>query len=244
MKGLFLSAIMAVVYCLISAGQTESTIPHLSNKNNFRQLIVDGKPIVLLSGELHNSTASSMDYMEGIWPRLKRMNMNSVIASVTWEMIEPEEGKFDFSSLDNLILKARENNMKLVLLWFGSWKNSASTYAPGWVRQNLNRFPRVQNAKSENLNSLSCFYDETCNADARAFGAMLKHLKEFDGKINSVVCIQVQNEAGVRTTPRDFSPAANKKFETPVPKTLISFLVNNKTKLIPEMDSIWKNIKL
>lgn len=242
MKKYFLLTILCVLvsFMVKAQTQTESKIPHLREQGNFKQLIVDGKPIVLLSGELHNSTASSMDYMETIWPRLKSLNMNSVIASITWEMIEPEEGKFDFSSLDNLILKARDNDMKLVLLWFGSWKNSASTYAPGWVRQNTKRFPRVQNAQSENLNSLSCFSDETCKADAKAYAGLMKHLKEIDEKNNTVVCIQVQNEAGVRKTSRDFSPQANKKFEAPVPKALISFLVKNKTSLIPELNDIWK----
>jgi hypothetical protein len=241
MKKKLMLAFVILMMCLTSWTQNEPSIPHLRNRNNIQQLIVDGKPVVLLSGELHNSTASSMDYMESIWPRLKRLNMNSVIASVSWELIEPVEGKFDFSGLDDLVMKARENNMKLVLLWFASWKNSASTYAPGWVRQNTKRFPRVQNSKAENLNSLSCFSDETCKADAKAFGALMKHLKEFDGKNSTVVAIQVQNEPGVRKTPRDFNPLANKKFEAAVPKALITFLAVNKTKLIPEFDTFWKS---
>ena len=232
--------LLALAYFFANA-QIESAVPHLRGQGNSRQFIIDGKPTVLLSGELHNSTASSMDYMKTIWPRLKRLNMNSVIASVSWELIEPEEGKFDFSTLDELILDAKKNDIKLVLLWFGSWKNSASTYAPGWVRQNLKRFPRVQNSQAENLNSLSCFSEETCKADARAFGQMMKHIREFDGKDHTVVCIQVQNEPGVKKTSRDFNPLANKKFQAAVPGELISFLEKNKSILIPELDLAWKS---
>jgi beta-galactosidase GanA len=146
-----------------------------------------------------------MDYMKDIWPRLKNLNLNTVIASVSGELIEPEEGKFDFSTLDELIADAGKYDLKLVLLWFGSWKNSASTYTPAWVRQDLKRFPRVQNRQSENLNAISCFSEEACKADAKAFGQMLKHLKETDGREHTVVCIQVENEAGVKKTSRDLN---------------------------------------
>jgi hypothetical protein len=221
-------------------GQIDPNIPHLKDNGNAKQFIIDGKPTVLLSGELHNSTASSMDYMKDIWPRLKRLNMNTVIASVSWELIEPKEGKFDFSTLDELIADARKYDLKLVLLWFGTWKNSASTYPPDWVRQDLKRFPRLQNQQSENLNAISCFSEEACNADAKAFAQMLKHLKKTDGQKHTVVCIQVENEPGVRKTTRDFNPLANKKFESAVPVELVSFLEKNKNRLIPELLDAWK----
>lgn len=240
MKKQFVIIISLALTCFISKAQMEPKIPHLRSQGDFKQLIVNGKPTVLLSGELHNSTASSMEYMESIWPKLKRLNMNSVIASVTWEMIEPEEGKFDFSSIDELISKARDNDMKLVLLWFGTWKNSGSSYAPIWVRQNTKRFPRMQSPLHENLNSLSCFSEETCKADAKAFANTMKHLKEIDEKDNTVVCIQVENEAGTRKFSKDFSILADKQFNAQVPKDLVSFLVKNKSNLIPEFDTIWK----
>jgi hypothetical protein len=143
--------------------------------------------------------------------------------------------------MDELIAKARENNMKLVLLWFGSWKNAGSSYPPAWVRQNTKRFPRRQTPEGENTNALSCFFAENWSADANAFGATMRHLKEIDGKINTVVAVQVQNEAGVRKFPRDYSTAANKIFNSEVPGTLISFLQKNKNLLVPEFNAIWKN---
>lgn len=223
------------------SGQTEPEIPHLKQQGDSKQLIVNGKPIILLASELSNSGASSMSYMEPVWPKLKRLNLNSVIAPVYWELTEPEENKFDFTVMDELIEKARQNNMKLVLLWFGSWKNAGSSYPPAWVRQNTRRFPRRQTPDGENTNALSCFFPENWSADARAFGVMMKHLKEIDGKINTVVAVQVQNEPGVRKFPRDYSPEANKFFNSDVPRALISFLQKNKKTLIPEFDAAWKN---
>jgi hypothetical protein len=239
MKKKFLLLIVLLLYFGVNA-QMGSTIPHLKKQGNSTQLIVDGKPIVLLSAELSNSAGSSMDYLEPIWPILKRLNLNSIIVPITWEMIEPVEGKFDFTCLDELITKAREYDMKLVLLWFGTWKNACSTYPPGWVRQNLNRFPRSQNPDGENTNALSCFFEQTWSADANAFAATMRHLKKIDSTQHTVVAVQVENEAGIRNFSRDYSPIANKYFKSDVPKSLTSFLQKNKSILIPEFDAIWK----
>jgi len=238
-KNLYL--ITTALICLNLNAQTEPTIPHLKNQGNSKQLIVNGKPTILLSAELTNSAGSSMDYMEPIWPKLKRLNLNAVIAPIYWELIEPEEGKFDFTTLDELIGSARKFDLKLVLLWFGSWKNAGSSYPPAWVRQNTKRFPHRQTPEGENTNALSCFAMEAWSADAKAFASAMKHLKEIDGTKNTVVSVQVQNEPGVRNFPRDYSPEANKNFNSDVPRSLISFLQENKSILIPEFDAIWKN---
>lgn len=240
MKTIF-CILFQLLVCYNVNGQAEPVIPYLKQQGNSKQLIVNGKPTVLLSSELTNSAGSSMNYMEPVWAKLKRLNLNSVIAPVYWELTEPEEGKFEFASMDELIAKARENDMKIVLLWFGSWKNAGSSYPPAWVRQNTKRFPRRQTPDGENTNALSCFFPENWSADARAFGTMMKHLKEIDGKINTVVAVQVQNEPGVRKFPRDYSPEANKLFDSEVPAALISFLKKNKDILVPEFDAIWKN---
>ncbi|MGH7991138.1 MAG: beta-galactosidase [Limisphaerales bacterium] len=108
----------------------EPSRPHLETRHGVRQLVVDGKPFLILGGELHNSSSSSSNYMATVWPRLVEQHLNTVLAAVSWELIEPEEGKFDFSTVDSLIAGARQHQMHLVLLWFGSWKNGQSSYAP------------------------------------------------------------------------------------------------------------------
>ncbi|MBV9613510.1 MAG: beta-galactosidase, partial [Acidobacteriaceae bacterium] len=103
------------------AEPADSNYPHLARKRTATQLIVDGKPFLILGGELHNSSASSPAYMEPLWPKLAALNLNTVLAPVSWELMEPEEGKFDFGQLDGILEGARRNNLHLVLLWFGSW---------------------------------------------------------------------------------------------------------------------------
>lgn len=100
-----------------------SRIPHLRQTANSKQLIVDGEPFLMLAGELQNSSFSSSEYMKDVWSKLTTMNMNAVLGSVSWEQIEPTEGDFDFTSLDQVLLDARLHNLRVVLLWFGSFKN-------------------------------------------------------------------------------------------------------------------------
>ena len=78
-------------------------IPHLRKQGTATQLIVDGKPFLALAGELHNSSATSLDYMEPVWPMLAEAKLNTVLAGVSWNQIEPREGQFDFSVLDGVI---------------------------------------------------------------------------------------------------------------------------------------------
>ena len=107
------------------------------------QLIVDGKPFLILGGELANSSASSLAYLEPVWPRLAKMRLNTLLAPVSWELMEPVEGRFDYSLVDGLLKQARANNMRLVLLWFGSWKDSMSSYVPAWVKRDQARFQPI-----------------------------------------------------------------------------------------------------
>ena len=236
-----INLLVAVLYSFTSTlVYADSAIPHLQKQGTATQLIVDGKPFLCLAGELHNSSASSLDYMKPIWPRLVRMNLNTVIASVSWELVEPKEGAFDFSLVDGLIENARSNKMHLVLLWFGSWKNGLSSYQPLWVKTDAARFPLAQNAKGESLDILSTLGDETCAADAKAYAALMSHLRDFDTH-HTVVAMQVENEVGMRGDSRDRSPAANAAFSGPVPKDLMDFLAQQKETLAPELRKRWED---
>src|SRR3954469_4014874 len=171
--------------------------PRLERQGDTQQLVVDGKPFLILGGELGNSSASSATYMAPHWPRLKAMHLNTVLAPVYWELIEPTEGKYDWSSLDAMLRDARANDLKLVLLWFGTWKNSMSTYVPSWVKRDAARFPRVRLADGSGVEILSAFDASTLEADARAFAALARHLAEVDARDATVLMIQVENEIGM-----------------------------------------------
>ncbi|OXA99020.1 mannonate dehydratase [Flavobacterium oncorhynchi] len=215
-------------------------IPSLEKKGNKTQLIVNQKPFLIRGGELGNSSATSMESMETIWSKLVDMNLNTVLTPVYWELIEQEEGKFDFSLIDDLILRARKENLKLVFLWFGSWKNSMSSHAPAWVKLNQKKYPRVKDDQNRSHEILTPFSENNLQADLNAFKKLMTHIKELDQKEQTVIMIQVENEIGMLPTARDYHPLANEAFKKEVPKELLQYLQKNKEKLVPEFLEIWK----
>ncbi|HZL42997.1 MAG TPA: DUF5597 domain-containing protein [Verrucomicrobiae bacterium] len=239
----FFFLLLALGIASVTASATASaveSIPHLRKQGTATQLIVDGKPLLMLAGELHNSSTSGTDNMKPIWPHMAALNLNTVIAAVSWELVEPVEGKFDFALVDDMLEGARDNHLRLVLLWFGSWKNGASTYAPSWVKRDLKRYPRVQDEHGRNLEILSTFGTETRDSDARGFAALMRHLRKVDGQRHTVVMIQVENEVGVLNARRDFSESAEKAFSAPVPSALMDYLVSNRDRLVPELAEAWQ----
>jgi beta-galactosidase GanA len=188
---------------------------------------------------LGNSTSSSLEYMRPVWPKLAALKLNTVVIPVYWELIEPAEGRFDFRLVDGLLQAAREHGLWLVPLWFASWKNSMSCYAPAWVKTDQMRFPRAQDGAGRGMEILSPFSRENVEADARAFAAFMRHLREADGREHTVIMVQVENEIGMIPDSRDRSPAADKLFNGPVPPELISYLEQHKDALTPELRAAW-----
>jgi beta-galactosidase GanA len=225
---------------IISTHATQGQpIPHLRQQGTARQLIVDGQPFLVLGGEVGNSSSSSLDYMRPIWPKLVSLNLNTVLVPVYWELIEPTEGTFDFSLVDGLIQDARQHRLRLVPLWFASWKNSMSCYAPAWVKTNQQRFPRAEDKAGRGMEILSPLSQENVEADARAFAAFMRHLRDVDGRDHTVIMVQVENEVGMIPDSRDRSAIADKLFNQPVPPELMSYLEPRKDALIPEFRAVW-----
>jgi beta-galactosidase GanA len=230
------SSWLLLCVCGYAQSPPDTKLPHLERRGNVTQLVVDGKPFLVLGGELHNSSSSSLSYMKPIWPRLGAMNVNTVLAPVSWELMEPEEGKFDFTTVDGLIDDARKSNLHLVFLWFGSWKNTYSSYVPEWIKRNSERFLRVRTSDGRGTERLSPFAEVNQQADARAFAALMRHIREKDGDVHTVLMVQVENEVGVIPEARDHSEIADKAFRSPVPAQLLSHLQHQPS---PELRAIW-----
>lgn len=235
--------VLVVLVVLVDSGLAcaeDAQAPYLKNRGSATQLIVDGKPYLMLAGELHNSSGSGVEYMRRMWPHLKALKLNTVIAPVSWELIEPEEGRFDFQLVDVMISLARHHNQRLVLLWFGSWKNGVSSYCPAWVLRDTQRFPRAKGSSNQNTKDvLSTLSQANLQADAMAFAQLMRHLKEVDGREHTVVLVQVQNEVGIKPEIRDLSDEANRVFAGTVPPAMIRYLVNNRDELHPVLLERW-----
>ena len=220
--------------------ETPPPAPHLEKRGDVTQLIVRGEPFLALASELRNSSASSPAYMEPLWENLKAGGMNTVLAVVTWEQVEPVEGQYDFTVVDEMLKAARAHELKLVLLWFGSWKNGMSSYHPVWVKTNDAKYPLAQTKEGNKLPILSTLGEATAAADARAYAAMMKHLGTVDRFEQTVVMIQMENEVGLHGYTRDYAPEANAAFAGPVPAELTAWLQAHKDSLLPETLEAWK----
>ena len=212
---------------------------HLEKRDGITKLIVDGRPFICVAGELANSSSTDTEAMKLAFPRLAKMDLNTVLSVVSWDLIEPEEGKFDFWLVDYQLEAARASHLRLIFLWMASWKNGLSHYEPEWVKTDQARFPRVVDGEGHTLEILSTLSQNNRDADAKAFAALMKHLREVDSKDHTVIGIQVENEMGVLSSSRNFSPAANAAFAGPVPQELTAYLERNKDNLLPELKKIW-----
>lgn len=240
MKPLRISLLFFLSLTLFTGGYGQDEVPFLRKKGNATQLVVDGKPFIILGGELGNSSASAMEYMLPVWEKVKEMHLNTLLVPVYWELIEPQEGLFDFTLIRDLITEARKNNLRMVYLWFGSWKNSMSCYAPAWIKLNEEKFPRIRDDQGRSQEILTAFSEQNLEADKNAFVHLMNFTREFDGNQHTVILVQVENEIGMLPTARDYHPLANLAFNAAVPQALITYLQAHRDKLMPRVLQAWK----
>jgi len=214
---------LAIVAFAASLALPAQEMPHLEKRGDNFSMIVDGKPFLVLGAQINNSSSWASTLPE-TWRALADLHVNTVEAPVYWEVMEPTPGRFDFANVDLLVNGAREHHLRLVLLWFGTWKNGQNHYVPEWIKTDPIKYPREQTAYGKLLDVMSPHGAATLEADKHAFAALLHHLKEIDGSKHTVIMIQVENESGSVGSVRDFSPAAQKLFDGTVPASLTAAL--------------------
>ena len=200
-------------------------LPHLVTENGRHALIVDGAPFLMLGAQCHNSSAWPA-MLPKVWPAIECLHANTLEIPIYWEQFEPEPGKFDPSIVDTILKQAREHNVRLVLLWFGTWKNGSSHYIPLWMKSQPDKYPRIIGKTGRRVDSPSPHAPATLAADIHAFSALMRHLKAADTQ-HTVIMVQVENEPGSWNTVRDYSPEAQRLFMQPVPPELLKAMGTN-----------------
>ncbi len=212
--------IIALLTVETASGQVGTgTIPEIIEKDGRHALLVDGQPFLMLGGQAHNSSAWPA-MLPGVWTAIKTMHANTLEVPIYWEQIETQPGKFDFSLVDTLLIQARERKIKLVLLWFATWKNGSNHYMPEWMKRDAGKYPNITGRNGQPVDSPSPHTQAAMEADAKAFAAVMGYLKKADPQ-HTVLMVQVQNEPGSWGSVRDFSPVAQKLFEEQVPAELL-----------------------
>ena len=198
-------------------------IPRMERTPQGYRWLVNGKPFVMLGAQVRNSSGWPSQ-LASVWPQMKALGVNTVEIPVYWEQVEPRRGEFQFGNVDTVVREAREQGFRLALLWFGTWKNGVMDYAPEWVKSNPAEFPRMVDRGGQAVRVLSPHARTNREADARAFRALMKHLKEIDGEQRTVVLVQVENEPGSLEVVRDYSVESNRAFAGAAPERLTAAL--------------------
>ncbi|AYL97928.1 DUF5597 domain-containing protein [Mucilaginibacter celer] len=217
-KTAFLGLILLSSASVKTTAQT-NPIPKLIEKNGRHALLVDGKPFLILGGQAHNSSGWP-GMLPQVWQSVEAMHLNTLEIPIYWEQIEPQAGKFDFSVIDTLLAQSRRHHVRLVLLWFGTWKNGSNHYMPEWMKRDAAKYPNITGKTGKEIDSPSPHSKPTLDADIKAFAAVMHYLKQADQQ-HTVIMVQVENEPGSWDTVRDYSAQAQKLFEANVPAELL-----------------------
>ncbi len=212
---------------------------HLERQGTATRLMVDGKPYIIIGGETGNSMASCREDVDTCIAIAKAHGYNTVLFPVAWELIEPQKGRFDFTSVDDIISRAAANDLRVVLLWFGAWKNSMSCYTPLWFKQDTKTYPRARTRSGKPLEIASAFSQNVFDADAAAFTKLLRHINDTD-TAGTVIMLQIENEIGMLEDARDHSKLAEAAYRKGVPSELVKYLNKNKKSLHPALLSKWQ----
>lgn len=230
MKNLLISLLL----CTLAMGAQAQRQPRLEYRDNSTaRIVVNDRPMLMIGGELGNSSASTPEDVKRTFSHLHKMGLNTVLVPVSWELIEPQEGEFDMGTLDVILSEARHNELKVVLLWFGAWKNSMSCYAPEWFKRDVKRFPRAHTSEGVPVEEASSLSKNVLEADKRAFCHVMAYLRDHDALEQTVIMVQVENEIGMIEVPRDYSADATRMYQSAVPKQLTDYLKRYQKSLHP-----------
>ncbi|HBK45009.1 MAG TPA: hypothetical protein DDZ67_00950 [Xanthomonadaceae bacterium] len=214
---------LATIALLLPVLAAAEELPRFVSQDGGHALLVDGTPYTVLAAQLHNSSA-----WPAVLPRaldqVVALHANTVEAPVYWEQFEPEPGRYDTTNVDALVEQARRRGLRVALLWFGSWKNGQMHYVPEWIKRDEARHPRMRDADGQPVDVLSPYAAANVEADARAFAALMRHLRKIDGDRRTVILVQVENEPGAIGSVRDHGPLGEAAFAQPVPAAIAAKL--------------------
>ncbi len=220
LKACIVALVLAASIAGLAAQVPAHPIPRIVQQGGRYALMVDSAPYLMLGAQSNNSSDWPVT-LPAVWSAIEYLHANTLEIPIYWEQFEPKPGQFDYSQVDLLLEQARQHQVHLVLLWFGTWKNGSQHYIPEWMKLDPKRYFHVVNKDGEYVDSPSPFCAASLERDKEAFTALTTHLKEVDAE-RTVLLVQVENETGTwGGTIRDHSPEANKLFAGPVPPEIV-----------------------
>ena len=220
-------------------------IPRLQKNHGAWQLMVDNKPFLMRGGEFSNNVYEApkdIQFLEMMLDAYQGYDLNTLLVPISWRSLEPEEGRFDYRMIDNLIEQCRKRDLRVVVLWFGAIKNGGLHYAPRWVLNDRGRFFRAKKPDGKDVYAVSPFCEAAWQFDIRAFTNLMTRIKEKDAGKYTVIMIQPENETGCQEIDetRDHCPLAEKAWTSPVPEDLMKYVTTHDGELIQWLQKVWE----
>lgn len=186
-------------------------LPRLDRRDGRTRLLVDGRPFLVLGLQWDCDSCFSAEEMAPLFPHAARMGANTAALPVYWREIEPTPGCFAFGMVDERLRQARAHGLRVVLLWFATWKNACPFYAPTDVRDDPEAYPRALDRRGAPTVSLCPSAPETWRRDRDALIALVTHLRDTD-EARTAIMVQVENEPGILGSDRCYCPRCDERF--------------------------------
>lgn len=187
-------------------------LPRLERDEHGFHLLVDGRPFLILGLQWGCDSCFSVEEMTPLFAEAARMGANTAALPIYWREVEPQPGVYDFSMLDERLRGARAAGLRIILLWFATWKNASPFYAPADIRADDSRFPRARDSLGRPVISHCPSGENTLRRDGDALVAVLDHLRVCDAQ-RSVILLQIENEPGLLGTDRCYCAACTARFQ-------------------------------
>lgn len=186
-------------------------LPRLERVAGQPRLMVDDRPFLILGLQWGCDSCFSREEMNPLFPHAARLGANTAALPTYWREVEPEPDRFDFSMVAERIAQAREHNLRLILLWFATWKNASNVYAPDYIRADPERYPVAVDQAGNPTISPCPNAESTWERDRNALAALMTHLRESDSE-RTVISVQIENEPGLLRTDRCYCPTCTDLF--------------------------------
>lgn len=186
-------------------------LPQIVHVDGRPRLLVDGRPFLILGLQWDCDSCFSAEEMNPLLPHAVRLGANTAVLPTYWREVEPEPDQFDFRMVDERIFRSQENGLRAILLWFATWKNTCPFYTADYIRSDPDIYPMALDRDGNRLFSLCPLSESTWRRDRNALVALMEHIKAVDDA-NTVIMVQIENEAGIQGSDRCYCPACNEQF--------------------------------
>ena len=159
----------------------------------------NGEPYLMLPIQMrldwvYVDSGANIGFIEENFADVAELGFQSVCIPITWDTIEPEQGKFDFSRLELYYKYLNKYDLTVQWLWFGTNSCGSGMGAPEYIREDDETYKKVV---PDGYEGYGVWFDFSCKAtleaEKTALGKMMEWLAENDTDRRCVI-IQMNNE--------------------------------------------------